>query len=159
MRKWYVICGILALLWLVTLGFCLTNFAGRLEADKELAEVKVELADVEKELADARAQLELLRGEGYASSKGLSFLEHDLIKEWGCPAVIGRVQNTSPRVLSGVKVTVKWYDSAGNVLGESRDYLDGELMPGEVFRFKVLAWQYDFEDIARYQIRAVGTKA
>lgn len=63
MKKWYVICGILALVCLISLSACASNSSEVDRLEGELADVKADLTAKESELADARAQLEAVRAE------------------------------------------------------------------------------------------------
>ena len=56
MKKWYVICGILALLWLISLSTCASNSA-------EVDRLKGELADTTEELAQTRQEVKQLESK------------------------------------------------------------------------------------------------
>lgn len=157
MKKWYVISGILAVLWLISLGTCSNNSA---EVDKvkgeladvrdeykaELNEVVAQLSAVEGELdgakddlADVSAELEagrfhlarLKATKEINFGNGLRVFDLDAGDYW----VEGKVENISSAPMDEVVVFVAFYDWDGSFGGVVRDSVS-DLFPGEVMEWR-----------------------
>ena len=137
MKRWYVITGILALLWLISLGTCSGNSArvDRLEDDlkgveTELSSAKTQLVKldvVQAELAQLKATEEISFGNG------LNVFELSLPKDGS--EVSGRVQNTSTLPMKLVCVIVAAYDKDGTLKKVSLTRVLN-LYPNEVAEWK-----------------------
>lgn len=141
MKKWHVITGILAVLWLISLSACSSNSS---EVDRlkdevaELSRVKTELEDAKAELEDVKAELHELQDDyddlqakytelqntytilqatkEMVFDNGIRVFDIHTGEEWGHYGhLIGKVQNVSSQPMKRVEILVACYDDDGSL--------------------------------------------
>lgn len=153
MKKWYVITGVLALLFMVSIGSCASN-SGRLES--EVRSLNGELEAEDSQIEELQGELDLREKElaikEIVFGNGLMILDLSLPEPgswWGTAE--GRVKNVSNESMELVKVIVVSYEADGTV-----SYVDMvsvyDLYPNEVGEWKV------YVDGESYAVYAIGSK-
>jgi len=174
MKKWYLITGILAFLWLVSLSTCSSNSAevDRLkdelesvnaqlvasktaldDAEEKLSTLSTTLDDVKAELAQLRATKEISFGNGLKV--------FDIEKSPYGYEVRGKIKNVSGEPMRKVVVIVAFYNKDGQLdedWGAVGTYTVHDLFVDEVAEWKVHFGNWSDEKYGLFDVYAIGSK-
>jgi len=138
MKKWYVICGILAVLWLISLGTCSSNSA-------EVDRAKGELADARAELRQSEANLAELEDNYQKSLNEYSMLQEMKVMtfnndlqvfavDWDYHNIKGKVKNISEKPIPHAIILIVLYHEDGSLHSVNEVGLT-DLFPGETLEW------------------------
>lgn len=153
MRKWYVICGVLAVLWLISLGTCSSNSNQVDRLEEELAVTSAQLEQIRRESEQELARLEddyqnlqddyekLQAVKEMVFGKGLRVFDISYPREYY--DVVGKVQNVSDKPMKQVQIIVPFYEEDGALMGFDT-YKVTDLFPNETAEWKIHCSYYGY---------------
>ena len=89
--------------------------------------------------------------------ESLTIVDYDLSKDYEYPVITGEIRNDHEYTVESVEVQVMWYPQSGDLLGQSKAYID-EVAPGEVVTFAVYGDGIDSSVVSSYMIAASGDR-
>jgi len=158
MKKWYVICGVLAALWLISLGTCSGNSAKVDELKDELSTTKADLANTASELEVVRSELAQVRAtKEIVFGNGLKIFDI----EKGYYEVRGKIQNVSSEPMQKVVVLVAFYNKDGQLdedWGSVSTCSVCDLFVGEVAEWEVHFGSWTDQELGLFDVYAIGNR-
>lgn len=150
MKKWYVITGILALLWIISLGTCSINSGAADRAEQELAQLK---ATKEINFGNGLKVFDIKQ-----SGDEVQGVPARLTMGYG---VQGKVENVSGEPMQKVVIVVAFYNRDGQLdedWGSVNTVTVTDLFPREVMEWEVHFGNWTDHQLGLFDVYAIGNK-